>query len=70
MNTITIPQTLAKKGDLVVIPREEYEKFLTMKKRVKNIFIEEKDIDSSIKTYKSEKRSGKLKTIKSLADLG
>ena len=70
MNTVTIPQTLARKGDLVVIPREEYEKFLTMKKRVKSIFLEERDIDSSIKIYKSEKKSGKLKIIKSFADLG
>ena len=69
MNTITIPKTLASKGDLVVIPREEYEKFLIMKKRIKNIFLEEKDIDLSIKTYKTEKRAGKLKTIKSLAEL-
>ena len=28
MNTITIPQKLAKKGDLVVIPRKEYEELL------------------------------------------
>ena len=32
MNTITIPGRLAKKGDLVVIPRKEYEEFLELKK--------------------------------------
>ena len=29
---ITIPKKLAKKGDLVVIPREEYEALLELKK--------------------------------------
>ena len=32
MTTITIPQTQAKKRDLVAIPREEYEEFLSWKK--------------------------------------
>lgn len=32
MNIITIPKKLAQKGDLVVIPRKEYEEFLTLKK--------------------------------------
>ncbi len=31
MSTITIPQKLAKKGDLVVIPRKEYEALLELK---------------------------------------
>ncbi len=30
--TISIPKKLAKKGDLVVIPREEYEALLELKK--------------------------------------
>ena len=30
--TITIPRTLARKGDLVVIPRSEYEAFCGWKK--------------------------------------
>lgn len=32
MVTITIPKKLAKKGDLVLIPREEYENLLRLKK--------------------------------------
>lgn len=31
MNTITIPQKLAQKDDLVVIPRREYESLLKLK---------------------------------------
>ncbi|MBI3046529.1 MAG: hypothetical protein HYY86_03290 [Candidatus Harrisonbacteria bacterium] len=32
MNTVTIPKNLAKKGDLVVLPRREYEALLKLKK--------------------------------------
>lgn len=32
MNTVTIPRTLASRGDLVVIPRKEYEELLSLKK--------------------------------------
>lgn len=35
MNIVTIPKKLAQRGDLVVIPREEYEEFSTWKKIVK-----------------------------------
>ncbi len=32
MKTVTIPKALLKEGDLVVIPRKEYEKLLEWKK--------------------------------------
>ena len=32
MRTITIPRTLAREGDLVIIPRKEYEALLRLKK--------------------------------------
>ncbi|MFA4818601.1 MAG: hypothetical protein WC621_02040 [Patescibacteria group bacterium] len=35
MNAVTIPKELAQKGDLVVIPREEYEAFSHWKRTVK-----------------------------------
>jgi len=31
MSTITIPKTLAQKGDLVVVPRKEYEALLSFR---------------------------------------
>lgn len=34
MTTITIPKEIAKKGDLVLIPRSEYEKLLAAKRVV------------------------------------
>lgn len=35
MATITIPKQLVKKGDLVLLPRSEYEEFLHWKESVK-----------------------------------
>lgn len=34
MTTVTIPKALSKKGDLVIIPRKEYEELLSLKKAV------------------------------------
>ncbi len=34
MTTITIPKNLIKEGDLVIIPRKEYEEFLDFKKAI------------------------------------
>lgn len=31
MTTITIPQKLAQKGDLVIVPRQEYEDLLALR---------------------------------------
>ena len=35
MNVITIPQKIAQKGDLVLLPRKEYEELLSF--RLKNV---------------------------------
>lgn len=69
MVTITIPKEFARKGDLVVISRKKYEDFLNLEKIMERRLIEESDTDSAIKIYKKEKRQGKLKIIKSLADV-
>lgn len=69
MNTITIPKKLIKNDDLVIIPRKKYEEFLVLQKNMKKKLFEETDTDIAIKIYKKEKRQGKLKTIKSLADI-
>lgn len=34
MNVITIPKKLAQKGDLVVIPRKEYEELAALRKAI------------------------------------
>ena len=64
---ITIPKEIAKKGDLVLIPRSEYEEFLRLKKQRE---WEEKDTDEAIRIFKKEQKEKKLIKIKSLAELG
>lgn len=67
MTTLTIPKQLTKMGDLIIIPRKEYEK---LQKAERERGLEEKDTDLALSVYRKEKRSGKLKTIRSLSDLG
>ena len=70
MNTITIPRNLVKNDDLVVLPRKRYMEFLGFEKMIEKKSAEEADTDLAIRTYKQEKQQGKLKTIRSLADMG
>ena len=66
MVTITIPTKLAKKGDLIAVPRREYEEFLELRKR---LLWEEKDTDEAIRIFKQEKRTGKLKSATNLSSI-
>ncbi len=63
---ITIPKEIAKKGELVLIPRREYEEFLKLRRQRE---WEEKDTNEAIRIFKKEKREKKLIKIKSLAEL-
>ncbi|MCP6718337.1 MAG: hypothetical protein KJI70_02250 [Patescibacteria group bacterium] len=62
---ITIPKEIAKKGELVLIPRKEYEEFLRLRKQRE---WEKKDTDEAIRIFKEEKKKKKLLKIKSLAE--
>ena len=70
MNTITISKELMKNDDLVIIPRKKYEEFLGLEKIIERKLEEESDTDLALQIYRKEKRQGRLKTIKSLADIG
>jgi len=63
---ITIPKAIVKKGELVLIPRSEYEEFLRLRRQKER---EGKDTDEAIRIFKKEKKEKKLIKIKSLADL-
>ena len=63
---ITIPKAIAKKGELVLIPRSEYEEFLRLRRQRE---WEEKDTDEAIKVFKKEKKEKKLLKVESLAEL-
>lgn len=69
MTIITIPQKLLKEKELVLMPRSTYEEFLRLQEMLKNRIAEEKDIDTAVAEYGKEKGGGKLKIIKSLAEL-
>ena len=56
---ITIPKDLAKKGELVVIPRETYEMLLENQK------VTEEDILRWTREAKALKKMGKLPRLKS-----
>ena len=69
MTVVTIPKTVGKEKELVLIPRREYEKFLDLEKDAQKRATEELDADKAVRIYQKEKQAGKLKSIKSLADL-
>ena len=65
----TIPRQLIGKSDLVVLRKSQYDEFLRLQEQEVKRLWEEKDTDEAIKIYLKEKKTGKLKVLKSLADL-
>jgi phage pi2 protein 07 len=63
---LTIPKEILKKGDLVLIPKKEYEELLKLRKKRQ---WEEKDTEEAIRVFKEEKKKNKLRKINSLAEL-
>lgn len=61
---IIIPKEISKKGDLVLLPRKEYEKLLELRKQRE---WEEKDTDEAIRVFEKERKSGKLKKASSFS---
>mgnify|MGYP001574157399 CR=1 FL=1 len=70
MSTYIISKDSPRNNDSVTIPRKKYEEFLEFEKIVEKRWAEESDTDEAIKIYKKEKQLGKLKTVKSLSDIG
>ena len=63
MVTLTIPKKITQKGDLVVIPRKDYEAILeALKKRV---FID-KGLQEALKEVESKKIIGPFNNVKDL----
>ena len=65
----TMPRQLIGKSDLVVLRKSQYDEFLRLQEQEVKRLWEEKDTDEAIKIYLKEKKTGKLKVLKSLADL-
>lgn len=64
---IAIPKELSKKGELVIIPRSDYEEFLRLKKIIPLVepTLSEK---KAIQAGRKEIKKGKYLTLKQLKD--
>jgi len=63
METVTIPKKLSQKGDLVVIPRKEYEELLKARK-IKEFYAElDRDLDIAINDYKAGRAYGPFTSV-------
>ncbi len=62
----TIPKRLTQKGELIVLPRKEYEAYLAWQKKRER---EEKDTDNAIRVFNQEKTQGKLMSSKNFLDI-
>ncbi len=64
MNAVIIPQKIAQKGDLVVLPRKEYEELFRFSPQAKTDWIYEKPvvkyIKERIRAAESEFKKGKM----------
>lgn len=65
MTTITIPKEIARKGDLVIIPRQEYEEFLELKKAI-SVFEPTASDKRALAEARKNKRKGNLLTLHEL----
>lgn len=64
VNAFIIPRELLHKGELVIVPRADYEQALEFNKR---FLWEEKDTDEAIRVFEKECSSGKLKSTPSFS---
>ena len=67
---VKIRQNIVGEREPIIISRKEYSEFLLYQKNIQKVNEEEIDTDEAIKIYKKEKKEGRLKKIKSLAELG
>lgn len=66
LDTLTIPKKLTERGDLVIVPRFEYEEILRVKKR---LLWEEQDTDEAIRVFEKEYKARKLKKASSFSSI-
>lgn len=65
MATVTIPKELTQKGELIIIPRKEYEKFSNWQKLIKSFktFIPTTTEKKMIKRAREDYKKGNYLTI-------
>ena len=65
-NILTIPKKLIQKGELVIVPRVEYEEALKVRER---LLREEKDTDEAIRIFENERKTRKLKKVSTFSEI-
>lgn len=63
MEIVSIPRKITKKGELVVIPRKEYEELLRIQKKRKFYTELDKDLDKAIRDYQTGKYYGPFDSV-------
>lgn len=69
-NIITIPKQFTKQGELVVIPRKDYEEFLNLQRSIKTFktFRATRDQKRDLRNARKDFAQGKYITFKELKD--
>ena len=63
---LTIPQKLIQKGELIIVPRVEYEAALKIKRR---LLWEEKDTDEAIRVFEKERKAHALRKASAFSEI-
>ena len=63
-NVLTIPKNLIRRGELVIVPRVDYERVLRLGQR---LLWEEQDTDEAIRVFEQERGARKLKVATSFS---
>lgn len=66
LNIFTIPKKLTRVGELIIIPKVEYEEILKIKKR---LLREEADTDEAISIFEKEYKTGRLKKSSTFSEV-
>lgn len=63
MATVTIPKKLAKEGDLIVVPRRNYERLLRIAAQATEL---DRDLNEALREVKSGKVAGPFSSVREL----
>ena len=66
MTTMTIPKSLIKNDDLIVLPRKFYESLLRSASKKSFVSKLDRDLDEAIAEYRAGKTYGPFKTMAAL----
>lgn len=65
-NILTIPRRLLQRGELVIVPRAEYEASLETQRR---LLWEERDTDEAVAVFEKERKARRLQRASGFAEI-